>query len=73
VALIDSPSKLESMKKKDLIPAAPAPKQEEKPTSKTSAMAERGAKLLYELCNTDDPQERHRLARELDAHLMQDE
>jgi hypothetical protein len=52
-------------------PVPSAPEQDKK--AKTTARAERGAQLLEALCNTNDPQERHRLARELDAHLMQDE
>jgi hypothetical protein len=31
---------------------------------------EQGAKILHDLCNTDDPQERDRLAKELDLFLM---
>jgi hypothetical protein len=30
----------------------------------------KGAKLFRELCNADDPHEQDRLAKELDAHLM---
>jgi len=44
-------------------PAAPA----KAPTSSR----EQGAKLLHGLCNAPDQQEQDRLAKELDAHLMQ--
>jgi len=47
-------------------PAKAAPAQA--PSSR-----EQGAKLLFEMCNATDPQEQDRLAKELDAHLMQNE
>jgi hypothetical protein len=31
---------------------------------------EAGAELLFKLCNTSNPEEQDRLARQLDAHLM---
>jgi hypothetical protein len=34
---------------------------------------EQGAKLLHDLCNTDDPKEQDRLVRDLDAQWMQDD